>query len=165
MSIPSLSTYGSYQRQIGYAGELVDQNPFESESLMNDQAVAVQFGTAVARSAADNTCKAPAADADKIIGVALRHAIMPTSGASVGGTNAVQYNQNIEVPVLRQGFVYVVAYENVTRGDAAISITAQNGQIGGTTGGAPGAGRVAIPGGTWETTTAAGAVGIVRINN
>lgn len=165
MSLPSLSTYGSYQRDLGYAGELVDQNPFVAESLMNDQAVAVPFGNAVARSAADNTCKAPAADGDVIIGISLRHAIRPTLGASVGGTNVVQYAQNDEVPVLRDGFIYVLAAENVTRGDQALSLTASNGTIGGVTGGAAGAGRVAIPGANWETTTASGSVGIVRINN
>jgi hypothetical protein len=163
--IPSLSTYGSYQRDLGYAGELVDQNTYEAESLLNDQPVAIQFGGVVARSAADNSCKAPTVDADKIIGIALRHAIMPTLGGSVGGTNTVQYAQNMEVPVARQAFIYIVAAENVTRGDQALSLTASNGTIGGVTGGVAGAGRVVIPNASWETTTAAGSVGIVRINN
>lgn len=127
---PTLSTYGGLLRDLGYAGQLVDQNPYTAESLTNDQSVAIQFGNAVARSGADNTCKAPAVDADQIIGIALRHAIMPTLGPGDGGTNLVQYTQNASVPILRNGFVYAAPVENVNRGDKVISITAQNGALG-----------------------------------
>jgi hypothetical protein len=127
---PTLSTYGGLLRDPGYAGMLVDQNPYLAISLTNDQSVAIQFGTAVARSAADNTCKAPTVDTDPIIGIALRHAIMPTLGPASGGTNLVQYNQNMAVPVLRDGLVYAVPAENVSRGDAVVSLTASNGTLG-----------------------------------
>ena len=160
MSKPDLSTYGGRLRDVGYAGQLVDQNPNESETLINDQSTAIDFGVAVARSAADNTCKAPAADGDKIIGISIRHAIRPADSS-----NNVTYAQKDAVPVLRQGFIYAVAYENVVRGDGVISVTAQSGKLSGTTAGAAGTGRVAVPGATWETTTTAGNVGIVRINN
>lgn len=165
MSKPDLSTYGGRLRDIGYAGELVDSNPSESMTMINDQAIAIDFGIAVARSAADNTCKAPTVDGDKIIGLSLRHGIMPAPGYGQANANVVNYVQYAAVPVLREGFMFVVAYENATRGDQALSITAQNGKVGSATGGAPGAGRVAIPNATWETTTAAGNIGIVRINN
>ncbi len=161
MSKPDLSSYGGRLRDLGYAGQIIDTNPIVTTSLVNDQAVAIDFGNAVARSAADNTCKAPAADADKIIGIAIRHAIRP---ASSDGNNTVNYAQKDEVAVLREGFIYVLAYENSTRGDGVISVTAQNGKLGSTTGGAAGAGRVAVPNATWETTTTAGQIGIVRIN-
>jgi hypothetical protein len=127
---PTLSTYGGLLRDPGYAGMLVDQNNFDAISLMNDQATAIQFGTAVARSLADNTCKAPTLDTDPIIGIALRHAIMPALGAASGGTNIVQYVQNAEVPVLRHGDVYALPVENVSKGDPVVSITAQNGALG-----------------------------------
>ena len=158
MSKPDLSTYGGRLRDLGYAGEIVDTNPVTIEALINDQATAIDFGVAVARSAADNTCKAPAADGDKIVGISVRHAIRPADSS-----NNVTYAQKDAVPVLRDGFVYATAYENATRGDGVISVTAQNGKLGSTTGGAAGAGRVAVPGATWETTTTAGSIGIVRI--
>jgi hypothetical protein len=79
--------------------------------------------------------------------------------------NIVQYSQYDMVPVLRHGDIFVIAAENVTRGDQALSLTASNGTVGGVTGGAAGAGRVVIPNAHWETTVAAGAVGIVRITN
>lgn len=158
MSKPDLSTYGGRLRDLGYAGQIVDTNPVTIATLINDQATAIDFGVAVARSAANDTCKAPTADGDKIVGISVRHAIRPADAS-----NNVNYTQKDAVPVLRDGFVYAVAYENAARGDGVISVTAQNGKLGSTTGGAAGAGRVAVPGATWETTTTAGQIGIVRI--
>lgn len=152
-----LSTYGGNTLPIGFPGAVVDGNPTTIQSKTNDQSVAIDFGVAVARSAADDTCKAPAADGDKIIGLSVRNATKVSSGG------VVNYAQNDSVAIMKSGFMYVTAYENATRGDGAISVTAQNGKVGSTTGGAAGAGRVAIPGATWETTTTAGSVGIVRI--
>jgi hypothetical protein len=157
MPTPDLSTYGGRLRDLGYAGEIVDTNPATIESKINDQALAIDFGVAVARSAADDTCKAPTADADKIIGITVRNAIRPANSSGI-----VTYAQRDAVPILRSGYVYAVAYENATRGDGVISVTAQNGKLGSTTGGAAGAGRVAVPGATWETTTTAGQIGVIR---
>ena len=158
MSKPDLATYGGRLRDTGYAGGLVDENVAVIESYTNDLSVSIDFGSAVGRSAADNTCKAPTADGDKIIGISVRHAIRPADVS-----NNVLYAQRDSVPVLKNGFIYVTAFETVVRGDGAISVTAQNGKISGTTAGAAGAGRVAIPGATWETSTTAGSIGIVRI--
>lgn len=160
MSKPDLSSYGGRLRDLGYAGEIVDFNPAAIESKINDQATAIDFGVAVARSAADDTCKAPTADGDKIIGISARHAIRPADSS-----NNVNYAQKDAVPILKEGYIYAVAYENATRGDGVISVTAQNGKLGSTTGGAAGAGRVVVPNALWETTTTAGNIGVVRINN
>ena len=159
MSKPDLSSYGGRLRDLGYAGQIVDTNPTTIESKTNEAATAIDFGVAVARGAADDTCKAPAADGDKIIGISVRHAIRPADAS-----NNVTYAQRDSVPILREGYVYAVAFENATRGDGVISVTAQNGKLGSTTGGAAGTGRVAVPGATWETTTTAGQIGIIRIN-
>lgn len=159
MSKPDLTTYGGRLRDLGYAGQIVDTNPVTIESKTNEAATAIDYGVAVARGAADDTCKAPAADGDKLIGISVRHAIRPADSS-----NNVAYGQRDSVPILRQGYVYAVAFENAARGDGVISVTAQSGKLGSTTGGAAGAGRVAVPGATWETTTTAGQIGIVRIN-
>lgn len=160
MSKPDLSSYGGRLRDLGYAGGIVDANPIVAQTLVNDQTIAIDFGVAVARSAADGTCKAPTVDLDKIIGISIRHAIRP---ASSDGTNTVTYAKQDAVPVLKDGFIYALAYENTTRGDSAISVTAQNGKLGSTTGGSAGVGRVIVPGATWETSTTAGQIGIIRI--
>lgn len=153
-----LSTYGGMTLTSGYAGQIANANPTTIESKINDQALVIDFGVAVARSAANDTCKAPTADGDKIIGISVR---LATKAANSNGT--VDYARYDAVPVLKEGYIYVAAYENATRGDGVISVTAQNGKLGSTTGGAAGAGRVAVPGAVWETTTTAGNVGIVRI--
>jgi hypothetical protein len=123
MSKPDLSTYGGRLRDLGYAGELVDQNYGRIISKTNEGATAIDFGVAVARGAADATCKAPAADTDEIIGIAVRHAIRPASG---DGNNTVNYAQYDTVPVLEEGYIYAVPSENVTRGDKVVNITATN---------------------------------------
>ena len=158
MSKPDLSTYGGRLRDLGYAGQIVDSQPTVIDTKISDLALNIDFGVAVARSAADDTCKAPTVDGDKIIGITVRHAIRPADSS-----NNVTYAQRDAVPILKDGYIWATAYENTTRGDQALSITAQNGKIGSVTGGAAGAGRVVIPGATWETTTTAGTIGKIRI--
>ena len=158
MSKPDLTTYGGRLRDLGYAGQIVDSQPVVIESKINDLAVAIDFGVAVARSAADDTCKAPTVDGDKIIGISVRHAIRV---ADVSGN--VTYAQRDSVPILKDGYIWAIAAETTVRGDTVISKTATNGTLGSLTGGAVGAGRVAVPGATWETTTTAGQIGKIRI--
>ena len=81
MSKPDLSTYGGRLRDLGYAGQIVDTNPATIESKTNEAATAIDYGIAVARGAADDTCKAPTADGDKLIGISVRHAIRPAIGS------------------------------------------------------------------------------------
>lgn len=125
MSKPDLSTYGGRLRDLGYAGEIVDTNPATIESKTNDQATAIDFGVAVARSAANDTCKAPSAVSDKIIGISVRHAIRPADSS-----NNVTYAQKDSVPIIRDGYVYAVAAENVSRGDTVVALTASAGTLG-----------------------------------
>lgn len=158
MSI-DLSTYGGILHDPGLPGMIADLNVPVIESKTNDQTTGIDFGRAVARSAADDTCKAPAADGDKIIGISVRYPIRPANSSGV-----LLYNQYDTVPILKEGYIWVLAAEAVTRGDQVLSLTAGGGTLGGVTSGAAGTGRVAVPNATWETTTASGALGQVRIN-
>lgn len=164
MSIPTLATYGGFLHDIGYAGGMVNELNADIDNLQNMQALAINYGCAVARDASGQ-CKAPAADADVILGIATKFPIKAAPGFGQANANTVNFAQNDMVPVLKHGEIYVIAAENVTQDDQALSLTASNGTIGGTTGGAAGAGRIVVPGGKWQTTTAAGMVGIVRITN
>lgn len=159
MSKPDLATYGGKLRDVGYAGEVVNMHDYVIESKTNESATAIDYGIAVARGAADDTCKPPAADGDKLIGISVRHAIRPADSS-----NNVTYARYDSVPIMREGYIYAIPFENVTRDDQVLSITAQGGKLGGVTGGAAGAGRVVLPNAKWETTTVAGSVGIVRIS-
>ena len=127
---PSLLNYGGLLHDIGYAGQAVDPNFNEWRNFINDQALAISFGAAVARSAADNTCKAPTLDTDRIIGISGRHAIKASPGYGQVGANVVQYAQFDSVPIMANGSIYAFAAENVTRGDAVVSLTASNGTLG-----------------------------------
>lgn len=164
MSIPSLLTYGGFLHDPGYAGGIVDELNVDIMNLINNGASAIDYGIAIARDASGQ-CRLIAADADKILGISVRFPIKAAPGYGQANANVVQYQQYDEVPVLRHGNIYVLAYENVTQDDQALSITAQGGKIGGVTGGAAGAGRVVIPDAIWQTTTAAGSIGIVRITS
>lgn len=157
---PTLSTVGGSLLALGYAGQLTHELGFtDIDHAVNNSATAIDFGYAVARDGVDG-CKPVGADADKIIGISVRH-----SAGVYNASGAVNYPQYSSVPVLKHGYIFVEAAENVTVGDAVISVTASAGKLGGTTGGAAGTGRVAVTGATWETTTSAGAIGKIRINS
>lgn len=160
MAKPTLDTYGGTLLDWGYPGQIATSNPTSNRDARNIGTIAIQFGSAVARGAADYTCKAPTADADQILGIAIRHVVMV---ADISGN--VAYLQNATVPILLDGDIYASPVANVVAGDGVISVTAGNGTLSGTTAGAAGAGRVAVPGATWETTTAAGQIGLIRIKN
>lgn len=159
---PDLTTYGGLLHDAGYAGGVVDMNLAEIDSRENANAATIDYGVFVARNTPGKLA-AVAADGDKIIGISVRYPIKAAPGYGQANANVCNYAQNDEVPYMRYGRVYVVAAENVTEGDQALSITAGAGTVGGVTSGAAGAGRVAVAGVTWETTTAAGQLGIVRV--
>lgn len=159
MSKPDLATYGGKLHDAGIAGQAADFNPSTIESKINTNATSIDFGVAVCRSTADDTCKPQLLDADKILGISVRSPIQPADPV----TGEIVYKQNDTVPIMREGYIYVKALENTTRGDTVIAVTAQTGKLGSLTGGAVGAGRILVPGATWETTTTAGQVGLVRI--
>jgi hypothetical protein len=127
-----LSTYGGSQRPLGYAGDLVDENNADVMSMANMGSVAVLPGTAVASFGSGASagkgaaCKAPVADGDKLVGIAKRFPIRPAAFQ----TDVVSFAQYDEVPVIRMGDVYVTPVENVTDGQAVVSIAAQNGALG-----------------------------------
>lgn len=160
MAKPDLTTYGGDLRDLGYAGQLTHEvHMADMDSKTNESATAIDFGIAVARgTTSDNTCKVIAADADLPIGLSVR---LPNRPADASGN--VTYAQRDQVPILKNGWMFAVPFENVGRGAQVLSITAQGGKLGSTTGGAAGAGRVVVPGAVWETTTTAGQVGKVRI--
>lgn len=161
MTKPALDTYGGNLLDLGYEGQLTHEYGLtDIDHKINESATSIDFGRVVARGATDRSCKPFAADADKILGLSVRSIVMAYNAAG-----AVVYKQYDSVPVMKTGYLFVKAAENVTQGDAALAITAQTGLLGGTTGGAAGAGRVAVPGCVWETTTVSGAIGKVRINN
>jgi hypothetical protein len=159
MAKPDLTTYGGALRDAAYSGMVADISPQTIFSMTNELAQVIDYGYAVARgTTGDGMCKAPAADADVIIGISVRTPIRPAD--SSGNVTYARYDS---VPILRSGYIYAIAAETVTRGTGVLSLTAQFGKLGGVSAGAAGAGRVVVPNATWETATTAGQVGLIRI--
>lgn len=135
MAKPDLSTYGGFLRDLGYAGGLVDMNDYAAQDMVNDSATAIDFGVFVARSGAAGAndgsgigrCKAVGASTDVIVGLSIK---FPATQVAVPPNDTVLFNQYDAVPVLRRGWIYAIAYENVTQGDQACAIVAQTGQAG-----------------------------------
>jgi hypothetical protein len=158
MAKPDLSTYGGKLLTIGYAGQAADFNNVEAVTRINESATVIDLGRPVARGTDDRGCKPWGADGDKLIGISMR------SGVIVADTsNNINYSQYDEVAVMKRGWIFAEAAENVVDGDPVLVVTASS-KFGGVSAGAAGAGRVAVPGATWETTTAAGEIGLLRFN-
>lgn len=164
--IPTLATVGGVELAPLFAGQIAEAGPSLIESRMNESATPIDFGVAVVRGVAVaaglvGNCKPQAADADIIVGISVRN-----SGPMVAlndGTNTVLYRQYQVVPIMKIGSIGAVPFENVVEGDGVIAIVAQAGKLGGTTAGAAGAGRIAVPGAKWLSTTLAGVIGKIRI--
>lgn len=160
MTTPSLSTYGGLLRDFGYAGDQATMNPISTLTLSNEGTTAIGFAGAVMRGATDITCLAvDGSQTRAILGLALRQ---PRNPADVNNqTSYVQYDM---VPILQDGDMWAVANENVVRDDPVLAITTTPNALGGVSAGAASGTRIAVPGAKWQTTTAAGAVGRIRVN-
>lgn len=163
-----LTTVGGDQFEIGWEGQVIDQEPSQIDTFINTGSAALDFGILAVRDTADRSCKQMAADADLQLGIVVRNALMP---ATTDGNNTVNYAQYASVPVLRDGVIVVRAAEAVRRGDQVLAITAGGsgnsnpGAFGGSKGGAAGSGRVDVPGAVWEDTVASGKLGRIRIKS
>jgi hypothetical protein len=172
MAIPTLLTVGGVMLAPGYVGGIAESYPSGGVvSAINEGTPVIDFGQVVVRGVAvgaglTQNCKLQTADADLILGVAVRNAGNLT--ASTDGLNTVNYPQYQAVPVAKRCTIWAVPVENVVAGADALVITAAGAttsKIGSTTGGAAGAGRIAFPGlAKWETTTLSGALGKLRLS-
>lgn len=114
-------------QDIGFQGQII--NTFSGNhifSQVNDQATAIDFGYLVARSTA-NTCKAPSATTDLLIGITARQ-----FKASTVTSNQVFYNQNDTVAIADQCLdgIVCVAAENANIGDYVVAVIGNNGATG-----------------------------------
>lgn len=154
----NIATNGGKLLPLGIPGQGYDFNPRDVVSKRNASAATIPFGLFVARNDKDSI-KRIAADADLPFALAMYAAekVFPASGET-------GWQENDTVPCAKQGYFCVRAAENVAENDDVISITAGNGTVGSAQTGAAAAGRVAVPGAKWVTTTASGEVGVIYIN-
>lgn len=157
---PDLSTYGGLLLDEGYAGQVIDLNTHSIFNYRNEGGADIDFGIFVARAAGAgaDVCLAPAAANDTLLGVSVRHS---TGVADMSGN--VAYRSNQMVPTLEIGRIRVACENGCSPGDpvfvryagAGVKGTARSAEIAGET--------IAAPFATWESTTAAGGLGVIRI--
>ena len=161
-----LTSVGGDTLDIGFEGQVIDQEPSQIATFTNSGSTALDFGILAVRDTNDGTCKVMAADTDLQLGIVVRNPLKP---ASTDGNNTVNYKQYDSVPVLFDGVIVVRAAEAVRGGDQVLAITAGGsgnsnaGAFGGSKGGVAGSGRVDVPGAVWMDTVASGALGRIRI--
>lgn len=154
-----LSTPGTFLRDRGYQGAIVDQNVYTAVSRVNKDTASIDFGIPVTSTGDGVGIKNITSDTQRVLGFTIRYALRPYDPT----TGTVSFAVNETVPVAKTGRMYVLANESAVEGDAVISITG-TGRLGSTTGGAAGAGRVAIAGAKWAEPVAAGKIGIIEFN-
>lgn len=137
-----------------YAGQIVELGPRDVVSRSVETAAGAAFGLAVS----------PGTDAARqiviggdatFIGVTVRE--LTREGAA--NTGAVSYAEKETAAVMRWGYIAVVCPSGCSVGDPVNYVDA----TGVIDSGAAEAGETLIVGATWETVTAAGEVGIVRL--
>jgi len=137
---------------VAYAGLIYAQAPHDI--ISRDAEAAIGFGVAVGRGAnPDKQCVAGGVAAD-YLGISIRS--LEREGASNG---AVQYEATETVGIIRTGYVWAVCPAGCVPGDGVL-YTSANGVL---DAGAAGAGAVSIDGAAWQTTTAAGELGVIRL--
>jgi hypothetical protein len=161
MSTPSLATPGGLLKATGYEGQIATLDHPITISRKNEGATAIAFGRAVARGASGG-CVAVSGDSDVVIGLSIRD--MTLTPASTDGNNTTTYAQYAMVGLLRDGFMYAAAAEDVRDGDQVIALTTGGGTLAGTKGGVAGAGRLLVTGAVWQEAVTSGSIGIIRIS-
>jgi hypothetical protein len=174
---PTLDTSGGTQAGAGYPGGLVE-GPHSNDVFtgVNESATATDFGIPVCRGAA--VSKTPInvkpiandADAALVVGISVRNAAQVAADPT---TNIVKYSRYDHFPILRRGRIYAVAAENVIALDQVLIITGSSAAQANDTcfgsshgaGGAAASGRVAFKGAKWLTTTAAGEIGVIELED
>lgn len=161
-----LQSVGGAQLEVGLKGDLYGPvtSGYDIESRVNDNATALDFGDVACQSAAGTpttmaTCK-PMASGATVIGITVRERSRVAD--SSGNVLYVQYST---VRILKIGWIWAQAAENVTAETACIGVVASPGAVGSTTGGAAdGTTRLAFPTGClWKQTVVSGAVGLIHM--
>jgi hypothetical protein len=152
----SAQTSYAINQPVAYAGLIYDANSGR-DVVSRDAEGVVPFGVAVGRGTdADRQCAAGGA-ATAYLGVSVRS--LEREGAA--NTGAVQYEDTETVGIMRTGYVWAVCPTGCVPGDAVIYTVA----TGVLDTGVAGVGAAEIDGAAWQTTTAAGDLGVIRLGS
>lgn len=139
----------------GLAGQVATQIPAVLASAAVEGSGGIPFGAVAVRGTADRSAKVAGANGDTLyLGIAVR-----SVDARLTSAGADKYPQYSELEYIQKGEVFVVAGANVTPGLPVYYSEADGTVIKG----ASATNYTQIVGATWETTTASGAIGKIRL--
>jgi len=141
----------------GFVGQVADMqlsNVF-SRSVETSE---IDFGLAVVRGTADDQALLPDGAAGSFLGLTVR-TIAGT--ADTAGDRKYQINESANI--LDEGMIYAICEDGCTQGDPVeYRYVAGTGQLGGLVTANVVGESVLIPNAVWDTTTAAGEIGVVK---
>ncbi len=175
MGAPTLDTVGSNTFTVGFAGQIAwDLDDAVTENVNNENATAIEFGAPVCVGTTGYTPGGiangrPAVSGGKPMGLAVRQDSEANAAQVAGTTAVVNYAQNKTMSVLKRGYMWCTAAENVAAEDDLCAIVSGNGVGSIQTGAADGTTRLAFQTATtgmakWKQTVTSGNVGLVSIN-
>lgn len=150
----SAQTSYSIEQGKAYQGGMYALGNFEIVSKAVEGANGIEFGTAVSRGT--DTEKQIVAGGTAFTGITVRS--VDREGTAAGD---IKYNETESAAVMREGYMWITLAAGGNPGDA-IKYTNATGLI---DVGAAGAGETQLDGATLETVTAAGALGLVRLES
>lgn len=152
-----MSAQTTYSLNIskGLAGQIYDLSTSVINSYSVETAAGADFGIAVSRGTDKE--RQVVIGASDLVGITVRS----LDREGVGSTSEIKYAQKETVGTMAFGHIYVVCPTGCTAGDAVKATTA----TGVLDAGAASAGETQLDGAKWETTTAAGEVGVISITS
>jgi hypothetical protein len=172
-----LATTGGRLFTKGLAGQAADAGPQVLDTVYNEATTGgldsstglLDFGVACkvgsGTSAAGRLNVAPIETTDTAATVAGITSRLPNVKSANPSDNVTGWPSKHSVSIVRIGRRFAIPCENVRENDQVFAISASKGQLGGSTVAGAGSGRLIVKGAVWETTTAAGAVGIIKISD
>lgn len=150
----SVQTSYSINQTKALPGGIADLNPKDVVSRLVETSAGIPFGRAVGRGTAENQTVIGSAN---FIGISIRSLDREATNSS----GDIQYDQYDTCGVMQRGYIWADCPSGCSPGNAVKYVTA----TGVLNSGTASAGETQVDGATWETTAAAGEVGLIRLNS
>ncbi len=153
----SAQTSYDINQPIAYAGLIFAQAPHDIISRSVETVAGIAFGVVVSRgSDADKQCLL--GGTANILGITVRALDREADNAA----GAIEYSELETAAIMREGYIWAVCPTGCVPGDA-VNFTEATGVL---DSGAPaGVGETGLDDCYWDTTAAAGELGVIRVNN
>ena len=151
MRLPRAITQSTYPRFMApaFEGMIADGTPCTTITKIAEGGD-IPFGTAVVRGTADDQAMTPTAGGQDFVGITLRDAAVEGAGPDTS-----HYADMRPMAVLIEGAIWALCLDGALAGDA-LSFDSASGGLGVAVGDL-------VQNATWETTTAAGELGLIRL--